>query len=366
MEENNIVVEEENSVVEDTNVEEIKEETTEEVVEETSVEETVTEVVENTEKLKVQEIETKKVDSFDVFDTSEKDKVGKDLIANPDNVVQGKTYRITVLTDRLVRLEYNPNGVFYDLESELVRFRNFPKVEFTKQEDSRYLVIKTKYFNLSYTKERSFDGGKLMPMSNLKVELNGGDKSWFYNHPEVKNTQDYKGYFFSLDGKEENNKAKKVLYSPDGFASIDDSNTLLYDKDRKIYARDGKGIDIYLFMYGKDYNLAIKDYFELTGYPALIPRYALGNWWSRDLDYTTKDIDELVNSFEKNAIPLSVLLLDKGWHKYKLDDGEEIKSGFTFNKELIEDPKELLKNLHSKNIHVGVKIDPSDGVYPHD
>ena len=364
MEENNIVVEEENSVVEDTNVEEIKEETTEEIVEETPIE--VEEVVENTEKLEVQEVETKKVDSFDVFDVSEKNKVGKDTAANSDNVVQGKTYRITVLTDRLVRLEYNPNGVFYDLESELVRFRNFPKVEFTKQEDSRYLVIKTKYFNLSYTKERSFDGGKLMPMSNLKVELNGGDKSWFYNHPEVKNTQDYKGYFFSLDGKEENNKAKKGLYSPDGFASIDDSNTLLYDKDRKIYARDGRGIDIYLFMYGKDYNLAIKDYFELTGYPALIPRYALGNWWSRDLDYTTKDIDELVSSFEKNEIPLSVLLLDKGWHKYKLDDGEEIKSGFTFNKELIEDPKELLKNLHSKNIHVGVKIDPSDGVYPHD
>ena len=333
-------MEEENMVVEDTNVEE------NEIVEETT---------------EVEEAEN----SIDISNLTP-EKIGKDLISNEANVVSGNTYRITVLSERLVRLEYNPSGVFNDLASELVKFRNFPKVDFEKQEDSRYLTIKTKYFSLSYTKEKSFDGGRLMPMSNLKIELTGTDKSWYYRHPEVKNTKDYKGNFFSLDGNDNDMKSTKGLYSPDGFASIDDSNTYLYDTDKNIYARVENGIDIYVFMYNKDYDLALKDYFTLTGYPALIPRYALGNWWSRDLDYTDTDIEELVESFEKNNIPLSILLLDKGWHKYKLEDNTEIKSGFSFNKELIKDPGTLIKKLHDKNLHIGLKIDPSDGIYPHD
>ena len=361
MEENNMV-EETNVIVDDNNnVEEnivAIEENNEPIVETN---------VENNNILETQEVEIKNENSFDVFDVNEVDKIPSRAVANPENVISGKTYRITVLTDRLVRLEYHPQGIFYDLESELVKYRDLPKVDFEKHEDGHYLNIKTKYFSISYQKERNFDGGKLMPMSNLKVELNGTDKSWYYNHPEVKNTQDYKGNFFSLDGNDNDMKSQKGLYSPDGFASIDDSKTLLYDINRKIYSRDGRGIDIYLFMYGKDYNLAIKDYFEITGYPALIPRYALGNWWSRDLDYSTEDIEKLVEDFEKNRIPLSILLLDKGWHKYRFNDStEEVKSGFTFNNELISDPASLIKELHDKNIHIGLKIDPSDGIYPYD
>ena len=101
--------------------------------------------------------------------------VDNGLIANSENVVQGATFRISVLTERLIRLEYHPNGIFNDFESTLVKFRNFPKVNFQKQEDGRYLVIRTKYFTLSYTKEKPFDAGKFMPMANLKVELTGTD-----------------------------------------------------------------------------------------------------------------------------------------------------------------------------------------------
>ena len=32
--------------------------------------------------------------------------------ANPKAIIQGVKYRITVLTERLVRLEYNPNSLF--------------------------------------------------------------------------------------------------------------------------------------------------------------------------------------------------------------------------------------------------------------
>lgn len=297
------------------------------------------------------------------MEDNSKNEIDSNLLANQDAVFLGNNYRITVLTERLLRLEYNPNGVFYDNKTQLVSFRNFPKPEFEVNEDEKYLVIKTKYFTLSYTKGKNFDGGKIIPSANLKIDLNGTERSWFYKHPEVKN---YKGLLVGFDGSEDDLKQRNGLFSLDGFCSIDDSNTYIYNEKDQLLKRSDIGIDIYLFMYGNDFMLALKDYFKLTGMPPMIPRYALGNWWSRDLDYSTDDILAIVNSFEKNNIPLSVLLLDKGWHLPKDKDGKELVTGYTFNTNLINDPKELIDTLHNKNIHVGLQFDPSDGIYPHE
>ncbi len=305
--------------------------------------------------------ENKEVVEENIQAKETKDDSKNPLISNSECVIKGSCYRITVLTERLIRLEYHPNGVFTDLASTLVKFRKFPKPEFTVQEDSKYLVIKSKYFNLSYTKEKSFDSGKIVPMANLKVDLVGTDRSWYYNHPEVKN---YKGNFIALDGSEADSKPRNGLYSMDGFASLNDSYNFIIDEEGKLYKRDGKGIDIYLFMYNTDYKLALKDYFTLTGFPPMIPRYALGNWWSRDLDYSDEEILETINQFSKHEIPISTVLLDKGWHINNSTEGKEIVTGWSFNKELIKDPKVVIDELHNRNIHIGLNINPKDGIYP--
>ena len=285
------------------------------------------------------------------------------LMANPESVISGQRYRISILTERLLRLEYYPDGIFCDQETPLIQNRYFSKCDYEVTQDNKYLVIKTKYFTLSYTKEKSFDGGKLVPMANLKVDVNGTDRSWYYNHPEVRN---YKGNFVSLDGTNEDSRTSNGLYSVDGFASFDDSNSSVYDENHNLVDRTSNGIDIYLFVYGNDFDLALKDYYKLTGYPVMIPRYAFGNWWSRDLDYTTDDIMKLVSNFEKNEIPLSVVLLDDGWHINKFNNGDKLVTGYSFNKSLIPNPKELIDYLHNKNVSVGLQFNPLKGVMPHE
>ena len=42
----------------------------------------------------------------------------------------GRYYRITVLSDVLLRLEYSPTGTFEDRPTELVEFRRFPVPKF--------------------------------------------------------------------------------------------------------------------------------------------------------------------------------------------------------------------------------------------
>lgn len=287
----------------------------------------------------------------------------EDLQAKPEMIVKGNKYRFTILTERLLRLEYSPTGVFNDYATELVTFRNFDLAKFTKKEDSNYLEIETSYFKLVYAKEEPFNGGSLNPIKNLKVVLNGTDNVWYFGHPEAKN---YYGSSISTEGKKKNEKENRGLFSLDGFVSFDDSATLRLDANGTVVSYNPEACDIYLFMYNKDFGMCVTDYFKLTGMPSLIPRYALGNWWCRDLPYTSDQVLELANNFEKNDIPLSVFLFDKDWHIRDTDTYKDIETGFTFNSSLLPDPKSLIGKLHMKGVRVGLEINPKDGIYPHE
>ncbi|MBR5739346.1 MAG: hypothetical protein IKY02_05090, partial [Lachnospiraceae bacterium] len=50
-----------------------------------------------------------------------------------DNVVSGEHYRFTVLTDRLIRMEYDENGIFEDRATQHMFYRDFPKSEYTAE-----------------------------------------------------------------------------------------------------------------------------------------------------------------------------------------------------------------------------------------
>lgn len=279
------------------------------------------------------------------------------------SVLKGDKYRITILTERLVRLEYNPNGIFEDSPTELVWYRDFPKPEFNVINNRTNLIIETKYFSLNYVKEAPFAGPAMNKMGNLRIDLIGVDKTWYYGHPEAKN---FGAPVFQKNNSADDNLEYNMrgLYSIDGFASIDDSNTYLLNARGNCVARTNKEIDVYVFMYGKDFSLALKDYYMLTGYPALIPRYALGNWWSRNDCYDDAKIDDLIENFNMHHIPLSVLLLDKDWHLRVYENDQHLKTGFTFNGNLFRNPSELVNKLHSREIRLGVNISPAEGFYP--
>ena len=286
-----------------------------------------------------------------------------DLKAKDEAIILGQKYRFTVLTERLIRLEYSPSFIYNDLKTELVSFRNFDVPKFDKREDETYLEIETDYFKLSYSKEHPFKGTMFNPTKNLKIEVKGTPAVWYYGCAEAKN---YYGSNVSTETKIKKNPENKGLYSLDGMVSFDDSNNYRIGEKGNIEEPIKGNIDIYVFIYKVDFGLCVQDYFKLTGLPALIPRYALGNWWSRDKAYTEEEITTLVEKFEKREIPLSVFVLDKDWHIRESGNRKDIRTGFTFNKELIPDSKELINTLHKKGIRVGLNIDPSEGIYPHE
>lgn len=274
-----------------------------------------------------------------------------------EQIIKGKTYRITVLSDVLIRLEYSKDGNFEDRPTEFAIDRNFRGAKFFIRNDSEFLTISTNYFKLEYQKEKPFFGTKLQPDANLRVSLNNANKVWYFGSAEARN---FKGTAYSLDDSDGSVSYDNGLYSTDGFVSIDDSKSLILKEDGSFIKRNDDRIDTYLFMYRKDFGFCLRDYFKLTGKPPLIPRYALGNWWSKNITYTKDSIDQLVEDFKLHDIPLSVFMLSKDWY-IKHDDNT---CGFTFNYDLIDNPKELMDSLHGKNIRVGLKINPMMGISP--
>ncbi len=135
--------------------------------------------------------------------------------------IVGKKYRFSVITERVIRIEYSPNGTFVDLPSQLVQNRNIGLPAFTLRQDQTFLEITTKYFSLSYIKEKPFEGTNINPTKNLKITLLSNvdkdrQRDWYYKHPEVRNMNgNISGFDIPL-----NDRFKRGLYSLEGFASF--------------------------------------------------------------------------------------------------------------------------------------------------
>ena len=286
--------------------------------------------------------------------------------AEPKAIYKGPNYRITIITERLVRLEYSPTSKFVDEPTQLVQNRNLGYPEFRVNQDANYMEIVTKYFTLTYLKRQPFEGTKIDPMKNLKITLNSREKDrqrdWYYLHPEARNMN---GNMVSVDVPS-NKILNKGLYSLEGFASINDTPNKILNPDGTYKERPENSLDIYVFMYDKDFKQALLDYYKLTGFPELIPRYALGNWWSRNTDYNDEKIDEMLKQFDKKKIPLSIFLFDNDWHYRNIGDKKGLKSGFTFNKSLLPNPKETIEKFHQRNIRFGLNVNPEEGIFPHE
>lgn len=295
-----------------------------------------------------------------MYDLGEKFHLNNDdALCNPSFIFKGKNYRISVLTERLVRLEYNSKGVFEDRPTALVINRKFEPFILNVKDENGILELKTKYFRLLYLKEKSFIGTKMAPSTNLKIDLLGTDKYWYYNNLEVKNLL---GSSINLENIDKGIVYEKGLYSRDGFASINDANNYILEEQGMFIERKEKIIDTYVFMYGNDFSYCLQDYFKLTGKPPLVPRYALGLWWCRDHAYDEKLIEKLVENFKNKEIPISVLLLDKKWNMLKDGAGNIIPNSFRFNYELYPNTEKFIKHLHDEDIKLGLTISPDYGI----
>ena len=60
------------------------------------------------------------------------------------------------------------------------------------------------------------------------------------------------------------------------------------------------------------------------------------------------------------------MLFDHDWHIRNIGETKNLKVGYTFNSELIKDPKFAISEFHRRGIRVGLVLNPTGGIYPHE
>ena len=78
--------------------------------------------------------------------------------------------------------------------------------------------------------------------------------------------------------------------------------------------RNDDELDIYVFAYGNNYREAIKALYLICGKVPMIPKYALGNWWSRYYAYTEREYLNVMDRFSRKDIPLTGATVDVDLH----------------------------------------------------
>lgn len=261
--------------------------------------------------------------------------------------------RISLLTPRLLRTE---KGAFCDLPTQTVQNRDFCKTDYIIKESNNIITVCTSAF--------TFDvDGKTGKVTNFaKHMLPGTARTLDMANGAVKLENGVVGY--------------------DGTSVMDDSKSLVINPDGSLSPRK-KCKDIYWFAGYNNPIEQLQDFFKLTGEVPLIPKYALGNWWSRYRAYTQEEYRSLMQKFIDKEIPITVATIDMDWHWTDVIKrfGEEARcekpkclqeaiyyylmqgwTGYSWNTELFPDHKELLSWLHEKGFKVPLNIHPSQGI----
>lgn len=291
--------------------------------------------------------------------------------AHPDAVVTGPTYRFTVLTSRLIRMEWSEDGRFVDERSQLVVSRRFPVPDFTAtRHPGGGVEIRTEHLRLRYDGAEFSEGG--LTAALLKGAVDAHYSSWRYGfaYPQSSHQRNLLGTARTLDNADGEVELEPGILATYGFAVVDDSDTVLLSEDGWIAARPATSLprrDLYLFAYGNDFNAALRDYHRLTGPVPVVPRYALGNWWSRFWPYSEDEYLALMDTFEEERIPLSVAVIDMDWHLVDIDpDIGTGWTGYTWNRELFPDPERFLGALNERGLATTLNLHPADGVRSHE
>ena len=277
-------------------------------------------------------------------------------ISRRENVIQGKKYRITMLTEGLVRLEYSEEGNFEDRPTQTVLNRDFPSCTYTVKETEEEIQVFTKRIHLIYNKKEFASYGlSIQVLGNLS----NYHSIWHYGEEP----EDLGGTARTLDRVDGACPLEHGLMSRFGFSVMDDSCSLVLTEDGWVESRR-KGIkDIYFWGYGHDYFQCLNDFYYLCGKTPMLPRYALGNWWSRYYEYTEDSYKELMERFEEEGVPFSVAVIDMDWHLVNVDAKYGSGwTGYTWNRDFFPDPERFMTWLHDRGMKVTLNVHPADGI----
>lgn len=137
--------------------------------------------------------------------------------------------------------------------------------------------------------------------------------------------------------------------APIGYLDLDSKgdNSLTYETI--------SGRKTYQIIVGESWYDILDNYTDLTGKQPMLPRWALGNFSSRFGYHSQEEVEMTIDKFREEEIPVDAIILDLYWF------GKDIKGtmgNLEFDKDSFPNPKQMIKNLASKNVETILITEP--------
>ena len=145
-------------------------------------------------------------------------------VADPEAVVVSGNARFTLLTSRLVRMEWAEDGIFEDRATLAVVNRRLEVPEFKVRRSGKTLTIKTKDITLRYVGNAPFDSTNLSVSFMLAVTGKPQKVVW---RPGADDSGNLLGTTRTLDGFDasKDKPLENGVVSRDGWAVVDESSS---------------------------------------------------------------------------------------------------------------------------------------------
>ena len=137
--------------------------------------------------------------------------------------------------------------------------------------------------------------------------------------------------------------------APRGYLDLDSNNdnTLTYETI--------SGRKTYQLVVGESWEEILENYTLLTGRQPMPPRWAFGNFASRFGYHSQKEVEETIEKFRKDSIPVDAVILDLYWF------GGDIKGtmgNLEFVKDSFPEPEKMMADLKQKGIQTILVTEP--------
>ena len=291
-------------------------------------------------------------------------------LAQEEAIVTSGNARFTILTPRLIRIQYTTADAFEDRATFAVVNRRLPVPAFTCNEEDGYLVIRTDSLTLRYKiGARILKQAKNSNVLGITFQMNGRQIRWYPGKDDALNLLGTQRTLDGNIGDTHRVSLEKGLLSRDGWAILDESPATQRGDGSRSFPFEGNvdgipwigkpldanAIDWYFFGYGHRYKDALGDYVRIAGRQPLPPKYMFGYWYSKYQAYSQSDVQQLIRDMENRNIPHDVLMIDCDWHQNSW-------TGWTWNKSLFPNPATLLGWMHTHHTKSALNLHPADGI----
>ena len=252
-------------------------------------------------------------------------------------VVDNKTVLKITTSDLSVTIDKSPFKVTYTHKNDVIFSENRG---YTKVNDS----TETLSFNISKD-EKLFGGGARALGMNRR-----GNRLQLYNRAHY-------GYETRAELM---NFCIPLVLSSKLYAIHFDNAAIGYldldsQKNNTITYETISGRKTYQVIVGNSWEDLIDNYTTLTGKQPLPPRWSLGNFSSRFGYHSQEEVENTINKFQNDSIPVDAIILDLYWF------GKTIKGtmgNLDWDKDNFPNPEKMIANLNEKGVKTIVITEP--------